>query len=97
MIAIGKLKEFTFFKDFSNDQLIKLEPLAVEETHQAGTQLYSNGDAARSLYLLEEGKVALFMDNYMGPGKPPMQVTIDIITRGNPWAGRPSWSRFFIP
>ena len=82
MIAISKLKEFTFFKDFSNDQLIKLEPLAMEETYQAGTQMYSNGDAARSLYLLEEGKVALFMDNYMGPGKPPMQVTVDIITKG---------------
>lgn len=82
MIAISVLKNFSFFKDFTNDQLIKLESLANEETYQAGTQLYVNGDPARCLYLLHEGKVALFMDNYMGPGKPPMQVTVDIITKG---------------
>ncbi len=82
MIASTILREFLFFKDFSDDQLKKLSSLAKEETYQAGTQLYSNGDVARSLYLLREGKVALFMDNYIGPGKPPMQVTIDMITRG---------------
>jgi len=82
MIASTILREFPFFKDFSDDQLKKLSSLAKEETYQAGTQLYSNGDVARSLYLLREGKVALFMDNYIGPGKPPMQVTIDMITRG---------------
>jgi CRP-like cAMP-binding protein len=82
MIAISLLKKFAFLKDLTNDQLIKLEPLAKEETHQAGTQLYMNGDPARCLYLVQEGKVALFMDNYMGPGKPPMQVTIDIVAPG---------------
>ena len=29
-----------------------------------------------------EGKVALFMDTYVGTGKPPLQVTVDFITRG---------------
>ncbi len=82
MVAISVLKTFSFFKNFTNDQLIKLEPLAGTESYQAGSQLYSSGDPARCLYLVEEGKVALFMDNYMGPGKPPMQVTIDMITRG---------------
>ncbi|PKN17586.1 MAG: hypothetical protein CVU71_16115 [Deltaproteobacteria bacterium HGW-Deltaproteobacteria-6] len=82
MVPITKLKEFAFFKGFSDVQLKKLAALAKEETYQAGTQLYANGDKARSLYLIQGGKVALFMDNYMGPGKPPMQVTVDMITRG---------------
>lgn len=82
MLASTLLREFPFFKDFSDDQLKKLASLAKKESYPAGTQLYSNGDAARSLYLLQQGKVALFMDNYIGPGKPPMQVTIDIITKG---------------
>lgn len=82
MIAISLLKKFAFLKDLTNDQLIKLESLAKEENYQAGTQLYVNGDPARCLYLVQEGKVALFMDNYMGPGKPPMQVTIDIVAPG---------------
>ncbi|MFO7568396.1 MAG: cyclic nucleotide-binding domain-containing protein [Smithellaceae bacterium] len=82
MIAVSVLKDFTFLKGFSEDQLKKMSALAVEETHKAGTQLYANGDVARSLYLLQTGKVALLMDNYMGPGKPPMQVSVDIITQG---------------
>lgn len=82
MIAISILKEFSFFKGFSNDQLVKLESLAKEETYPTGAQIYANGDPARCLYLMQEGKVALFMDNYMGPGKPPMQVTVDMITKG---------------
>jgi CRP/FNR family transcriptional regulator, cyclic AMP receptor protein len=82
MIAIGTLKEFAFFKDFSDDQLKKLAVLAREEMYQAATQMYSSGDEARCLYLVQSGKVALFMNNYMGPGKPPMQVTVDIITKG---------------
>ena len=82
MIAVSVLKNFAFFKNFSNDQLVKLEPLGKEETYQAGAHLYSNGDPARSLYLVMEGKVALFMDTYVGTGKPPLQVTVDFITRG---------------
>ncbi|MEE9911711.1 MAG: cyclic nucleotide-binding domain-containing protein [Deltaproteobacteria bacterium] len=82
MIASAKLKDFSFFTGFNDKQMKKLSSLAKQETYQAGTQLYSTGDEARSLFLLKEGKVALFMDNYVGPGKPPMQVTVDIITRG---------------
>jgi CRP-like cAMP-binding protein len=82
MIGISVLKEFAFLKDFNDDQLKKLASLAREETYQAGTHLYSSGDTARCLYLFQEGKVALLMDNYMGHGKPPMQVTVDIITKG---------------
>ncbi|MRR17328.1 MAG: cyclic nucleotide-binding domain-containing protein [Deltaproteobacteria bacterium] len=82
MTTIAALKEFSFFKDFNGKQLKKLAALAKEESHPAGTQLYSVGDEARSLYFIKAGKVALLMDNYMGPGKPPMQVTVDMITKG---------------
>lgn len=76
------LKDFAFLKDFSDDQLNKLASLAKEENHLAGTNMYQKGDVARSLYLIKEGKVALFMDTDMGHNKPPMQVTVDIITKG---------------
>ncbi len=82
MVANIPLKEFAFFKDFSDDQLKKLASLAKEETHPTGAHLYQKGDTARSLYLIKEGKVALFMDADMGHNKPPMQVTVDIITKG---------------
>jgi CRP/FNR family transcriptional regulator len=76
------LKDFTFFKDFSNEQANKIAPLAKEEKYAADTLLYQKGHPARSLYLIEEGKVALFMTTEMGTNKPPMQVTVDIITKG---------------
>lgn len=82
MVPITVLKEFVFLKGFNDDQLNKLAALANEESYLAGTQMYQNGDAARSLFLIQEGKIVLFIDNYMGPHKPPMQVTVDMITKG---------------
>jgi CRP-like cAMP-binding protein len=76
------LKDFAFFKDFSDDQLNKLASLAKEENHLSGTHMYQKRDVARSLYLIKDGKVALFMDAEMGHNKPPMKVTVDIITKG---------------
>ncbi len=82
MVPISLLKEFVFCKEFNDDQLNKLAALASEESFLAGTQMYQNGDPARSLFLIQEGKIVLFIDNYMGPHKPPMQVTVDMITKG---------------
>lgn len=82
MIPISVLKEFTFFKDLNDEQLTKLTALATEESYPAGIQLYQKGDAAKGLYMITQGKVILFMENYVGPHKPPMQVTVDIITKG---------------
>ena len=82
MAAKIHLKDFAFFKDFSDDQLNKLASLAKEENHLAGAHMYQKGDVARSLYLIKDGKVALFMDAEMGHNKPPMKVTVDIITKG---------------
>jgi CRP-like cAMP-binding protein len=93
MIPISVLKEFTFFKDFSDEQLTKLTALATEESHPAGVQMYQKGDAARGLYIITQGKVVLFMDNYIGPHKPPMQVTVDMITKGDPMG----WSSIVEP
>jgi CRP/FNR family transcriptional regulator, cyclic AMP receptor protein len=82
MIPISVMKEFTFFKEFSDEQLTKLTALATEESYPAGIQMYQKGDAAKGLYMITSGKVILFMENYVGPHKPPMQVTVDIITKG---------------
>jgi CRP-like cAMP-binding protein len=82
MIPVSALKEFTFFKDFNDEQLTKLSALAREENYPANAQIYQKGDTAIGLYLVTKGKVVLFMDNYLGPHRPPMQVTVDIITKG---------------
>jgi CRP-like cAMP-binding protein len=82
MVTANDLKEFKFFKDFTDDQLAKLAAMAVMESYEAGTQMYKKGDPARSLFMCLEGKVVMVMDNYMGPHRTPLQITVDIVTKG---------------
>lgn len=82
MVTANMLKEFNFFKDFTNEQLERLSSISAEETYAAGSQMYKKGDPARSLYILLEGKVVMSLESYLGPHRPPMQVTVDTIARG---------------
>ena len=82
MISIDLLKEFPFFKGFGDAQLEKLAAIASEESHLAGTQLYRKGDPANKFYLVRDGKIVMVMDSYMGPHRPPMQVTVDMVAFG---------------
>lgn len=82
MVTANMLKEFNFFKDFTNEQLERLSSIAAEETYAAGSQMYKKGDPARSLYIMAEGKVIMSLESYLGPHRPAMQVTVDTIARG---------------
>jgi CRP-like cAMP-binding protein len=82
MVSANVLKNYIFFKGFTDAQLKKMASIAFEESYQAGTQLYKKGDPARSFFICKEGKVVMVMDNNMGPHQPPLQITVDIITKG---------------
>jgi CRP-like cAMP-binding protein len=82
MVPIGVLREFTVLKAFSDEQLGKLAAIATEESYSAGAQVYEKGDPARSLFLVKKGRFVLFMDTYLGPHRPAMQVTVDMIVKG---------------
>jgi hypothetical protein len=82
MITADHLKAFKFFKDFTDGQLGKLAAISVSESYAAGTQMYKKGDPARSLFMCQEGKVVMVMNNYMGPQQAPLQITVDIVTTG---------------
>ena len=82
MISINDLKEFSYFNGFSDPELEKLTAVATEQTYDAGFQIYKSGDPAGCLYMVQEGKVILVMDSNLGPQRPPMQVTVDVVTRG---------------
>ncbi len=83
MVSVDLLKQYNFFKGFSEEQIKKLADIATEESYKAGFQLWKKGDSAKNLYMLAGGKVVLVMDTYMGTAKPPMQVTVDLITKGD--------------
>lgn len=83
MISGHDLVQFDFFRDFSESECEKLLPIAEEMAVEAGTPMYSKGDPASYIYLIREGKILLKMESYMGPYKPPLEVTVDIITGGD--------------
>lgn len=93
MISTNQLKAFDFFKGFTDAQLETLVTIAKEETIDAGTQMYKSGDPARALFMIEAGKAILTMDSYMGPHKPSMQVTVDVIVKGESMG----WSSVVAP
>ena len=82
MVPTDLLKEYQFFRGLGDTQLAKLAAIAEEVTYEAGTQMYRKGDPAKNFYVVEEGKVVMVMDSYMGPHRPPMQVTVDIVAKG---------------
>jgi CRP/FNR family cyclic AMP-dependent transcriptional regulator len=93
MISTNQLSAFDFFKGFSDGQIEKLAKVSTEETFDAGVQMYKNGDPARALFMIAEGKAILTMDSYLGPHKPTMQVTVDVITKGESMG----WSAVVAP
>jgi len=83
MVATDILRQQPFFKDFSEAELKKLAAIAAEETYKAGFQLWKRGEQAKTLYLLETGKIVLVMHTYMGTATPPMELPVDMITEGD--------------
>lgn len=83
MVSVDLLKQFAFFKGFDGGDLKKLSGFASEESFKAGVQIYKKGDPAKKFYLVEEGKIVMVMESYMGTAKPPMQVTVDMLTKGD--------------
>ena len=82
MVSVDLLKHQGFFEGFSEGELKKFADIATEESHKAGVQLWKKGEPAKSFLLLEEGKVLLPLDIDVGPHRPAMQVTVDIVTKG---------------
>jgi CRP-like cAMP-binding protein len=82
MVSVALLKSFGFFKGFSDDELKRFTDIATEESYKAGFQIWKKGSPAQKFALLEEGKVLMTMDTYVGPNRPLMQVTVDVVTKG---------------
>ena len=83
MVSAELLKKYDFFSGLTDAQLQKLASIATEESHDAGSQIYKIGDTAKKLYVVEEGKMVMVIDSYMGPSRPPLQVNVDFVTKGD--------------
>ena len=83
MVSVDLFKQYTFFKGFRDEQIKKLTDIATQESYKADFLLWKKGDLAKNLYFLEGGKVLLFLDAYMGTTRPPVFVSVDLITKGD--------------
>ncbi|HUL00122.1 MAG TPA: cyclic nucleotide-binding domain-containing protein [Nitrospirota bacterium] len=83
MLAVELLKKYDFFRGLTDDQLQKLASISADESHAAGTQIYNIGEPAEKLYIVEDGKLVLVLDSYMGPHRPALQVNIDFVAKGD--------------
>jgi CRP-like cAMP-binding protein len=83
MVSAEILKKYDFFKGLTDAQLQKLAAISTEEPHADGTQIYNIGDPADKLYVVEEGKLVLVTDSNIGPYRPPLQVNVDFVAKGD--------------
>jgi CRP-like cAMP-binding protein len=83
VVPTDLLKNYSFFKGFTTEELKKFADIAIEASYKAGVQIWKKGEPAENLSLLKEGKVLMTMDTYAGPTRPPMSVTVDIVTKGD--------------
>ena len=83
MTNLDVIKENYLFRDLSTAQLEKIASISQEKTYQAGQTIFREGDQARELYILQEGKVLLEMRIAPYPERSPSpSATIDVVTKG---------------
>ncbi len=75
------IKNSRLFYKLSDAQIDKIVGLCQEESYEAGVRIFSEGESARNVSIVEEGKVTLEMEVRIG-SRTKRQATIDVITRG---------------
>lgn len=78
----GILRNSQSFWKLTDDQIDKVADLCQEEFWQAGACIFSEGESAHHLYIVEEGKVALETEIRIG-SRTRKQATIDVIAKGH--------------
>jgi len=84
MTIVDVIKESQVFQNLSTEQLQKVASISREETYAAGQYIFREGDQARSLFVIEEGKVILEM-KITSPAERPvsLRATIDGLIKGD--------------
>jgi len=74
------VKNSQLFWNLSDEQIDKVTELCQEEFCEAGTRIFSEGDSAHNLYIVQEGKITLEVEVRIGQ-RTRRQAAIDVITK----------------
>ncbi len=77
----GIVKNSRLFWSLDDAQIDRLMEMCEEQSYDAGLRIFSAGDRAHNLYIVERGKVALEMEIRIG-SRTMKQVVIDVIEDG---------------
>lgn len=83
MANLDVLQANYLFKEIGTAQIQKIASISQEKTYQAGQTIFREGDQAKELYILQEGKVLLEMRIAPYPERSPSpSAVIDVVTEG---------------
>lgn len=72
------LRQFTIFKSFTDEELVEINKLCREESHQDAFRLFDEDAPAGKLYLILEGKVSLEKEVRLGRSGSSRQAMVTI-------------------
>lgn len=81
MTSNQSLRECQVFRRLTDEHLKKVEGLCSREVYEAGGYIFRSGDTAESLFVLEEGKIALQLELPMRHAELRKRVTVDTIAK----------------
>ncbi|MBI2858690.1 MAG: cyclic nucleotide-binding domain-containing protein [Chloroflexi bacterium] len=93
MTTKTSLRDCEVFKTFSESELAKISDISSVEEQPAGAAVFREGTDADTLYVLQDGKVALQMQLPDTQARAPRRVSVDIVTRNEMFG----WSALVEP
>jgi CRP-like cAMP-binding protein len=81
-IFTSRLKRAELLKDLSTDHLMKIASFCTEESYQDGHAVFSEGENANKLIIVERGKIALEKRVQIGRHSTPRNATLDYVGPG---------------
>lgn len=94
MAKLDIIRENYLFRELSPAQLEKVATTSQEKAYEAGQFIFKEGDQAKSLYILEDGKVLLEMRIAPYPQRAPSpSAVIDVVGKGETFG----WSALVPP
>ena len=83
MDIVESLSNSELLRNFETKHLEKMAPLCRGISFREGTTVFKEGDEAKELYILTEGRVALEMEIHPVPDRPSIPTAVEVVTRGD--------------